>query len=177
MKVIAFAGMPGSGKSEAVRVARELGIPVVRIGDCVWDEVKKRGLELKDENVGRVADEMRKKHGMDIWARRALERIDLSWSKVVIDGIRNLEEVDYFRNNLGEDFILVAIHASPETRYRRLLGRGRSDDNASIGRIRERDERELRWGLGILIALADVIVVNEESLEKFRSKVRALIEQ
>ena len=175
MKVIAFTGMPGSGKSEAVRVAREIGIPVVRMGDCVWEEVKKRGLELNDENVGRIANEMREKHGMDIWARRTLEKIDPSWDKVVIDGVRNIEEVEFFREKLGKDFMLVAIHASPETRYKRLMERKREDDSTTLEKIKERDERELRWGIGVVIALADVIIVNEGSLEEFREKVKNLL--
>ncbi|RKX48292.1 MAG: hypothetical protein DRP25_07625, partial [Thermotoga sp.] len=110
MKVIAFTGMPGSGKSEAVKVAREMRIPVIRMGDCVWEEVRKRGLELNDENVGRIANEMREKYGKDIWAKRTFEKIDPSWDIVVIDGIRNIEEVDFFREKLGKDFTLIAIH-------------------------------------------------------------------
>ncbi|HEC81032.1 MAG TPA: hypothetical protein ENI42_01220, partial [Thermoplasmatales archaeon] len=38
MKTIAFTGMPGSGKTEAVKIAKELEIPVIRMGDCVWEE-------------------------------------------------------------------------------------------------------------------------------------------
>ena len=175
MKIIAFTGMPGSGKSEAVKIAKELGIPVIRMGDCIWEEVKKRGLGLNDENVGRIADEMRKKHGMDIWARRTMEKIDKSHDKIVIDGIRNIEEMDFFREKLGKDFLLVAIHASPETRYKRLMDRKREDDNLTIDRIKNRDERELRWGIGVLIALADVIIVNEGSLDEFKEKVINII--
>ena len=75
MKIIAFAGMPFSGKSEAVRIAKEKNIPVIRMGDMVWDEVKKRGLELNDKNVGTIANEMRQKHGKDIWAKKTIERV------------------------------------------------------------------------------------------------------
>jgi len=171
MKVIAFTGMPGSGKSEAVKVAIEMGIPVVRMGDCVWEEVKRRGLEINDENVGRIANEMREKYGKDIWAKRTFEKIDPSWDTVVIDGIRNIEEVEFFREKLGKDFTLVAIHASPETRYRRLMERRREDDSTTLEKIKERDERELRWGIGVVIAMADVIIVNEGSLDEFREEV------
>ena len=175
MKVIAFTGMPGSGKSEAVKVAKEMGIPVVRMGDCVWEEVKRRGLEINDENVGRIADEMREKYGKDIWAKRTFEKIDRSWNKVVIDGIRSAEEVDFFRKKVGKDFLLVAIHASPETRYDRMLKRKRKDDSLSIQDLKIRDERELKWGIGAVIALADVIIINEGSLENFHSEIRNLL--
>ena len=63
MKILAFTGMPCSGKTEAVKVAKEMDIPVIRMGDAVWREVKHQGLELNDKNVGDVANNMREKHG------------------------------------------------------------------------------------------------------------------
>jgi len=44
MKLIAFVGMPASGKSEASAVVRSLKIPVVSMGDEVREEAKRRGL-------------------------------------------------------------------------------------------------------------------------------------
>jgi len=91
---------------------------------------------------------------------------------VVIDGVRNIEEVGYFRKKLGKDFILVAVHASPETRYRRLMERGRKDDSTDLEKIKERDKRELRWGIGEVIAMADSVVVNEDSLTELEKRSR-----
>jgi len=76
MKAIAFTGMPGAGKSEAVKVAEELGIPVIKMGDVVRKEARKRGLELTDKNLGGLADEMRKKHGKGIWAEKWLKELN-----------------------------------------------------------------------------------------------------
>ena len=55
MIVIAFAGMAGSGKGEAMKIAHEYDIPVVRMGDLVWEETKRKDLELTSWNVARVA--------------------------------------------------------------------------------------------------------------------------
>ena len=43
MKIIAFTGMPASGKSEAVQLAKDKGIPVIRMGDLVWEETRRQG--------------------------------------------------------------------------------------------------------------------------------------
>lgn len=75
VKVIGVTGMPGSGKSEAVAVARERGIPVVRMGDLIWEEVERQGLPREARQVGRVADQMRKEHGPDVWALRTAKRV------------------------------------------------------------------------------------------------------
>lgn len=175
-RVVAFTGMPGAGKSLAVEVAREMDLPVVRMGDAVWAEVEARDLEFGEGNVGRVAHEMREAHGPGVWAERTLEMLeDVSGDEVVIDGVRSLAEVEVFRDALGEDFLLVAIHASPSTRRGRLLGRGREDDVADAAEFEARDARELAWGLGRVIALADVVLVNEGSEAAFRDEVREVL--
>ena len=103
MKIVAFTGMPNSGKSVAVEIVKEYNIPVIRMGDMVWEETKRQGLELTDKNVGKVANDMRKEFGKDIWAKRTVEKIK-KMSKInylVIDGTRNIEEVVY--NQLEEE--------------------------------------------------------------------------
>ncbi len=171
--VIAFTGLPGSGKSEAVSVAGAMGIKVVRMGNRVREITEERGLELSDKNLGMVADEMRRKEGMNVWAKKCLPEIKNDI--VVIDGIRNMEEVETFRQHV-KNFILVAIHASPHIRYKRLMKRGRGDDSFLMGKLKERDERELRWGIGNVVAMADIIVTNEESLDNFKKKIRKILE-
>jgi len=57
--------------------------------------------------------------------------------------------------------VLVAVHASPRERFRRLKSRGRPDDPTTWEEFVERDMRELELGIGNVIALADVMIVNE----------------
>jgi dephospho-CoA kinase len=176
MKIIAFTGMPFSGKSEAVKIARDQSISVIRMGDMVWDEAKKRGLELSDKNVGFVANEMREKKGKDVWAKKTIEKIkEMKDSRhLVIDGIRNLEEVETFEKELGNDFVLVAVKVSDEIRYKRAMNRGREDDSQDIDLIKERDERELSWGLREVIESADIIISNEGTVEKFQEEIKEI---
>lgn len=182
MRIVAFTGMPGAGKSVAVEEAKARGIPVVRMGDLVWEEVRRRGLELTDQNVGGVATEMRKTAGADVWAVRTVERMgELGKDHpklVVVDGVRNYEEVEAFRRLLGHNFVLVAVHAPETVRYDRLLRRGRADDtHVSQDDIRRRDEREMGWGLLNSIEKADRNVVNEGDLVAFRKAVALLLKE
>jgi len=174
MKIIAFAGMPFSGKSEAVKIAKKMKIPVIRMGDMVWQEVKNRNLEINDKNVGFVANEMREKHGKDIWAKRTINKIKEieNTEHLVIDGIRNIEEVETFKKELKGDFILIGVEVSDETRYKRAMQRNRKDDSKDLGKIKERDNRELKWGLGNVISSADIIISNEKDIESFRKDIK-----
>jgi len=173
MKIIAFTGMPASGKSEAVQLAKDKGIPVIRMGDLVWEETKRQGKPLDDKNVGENAHSMREKHGMDIWAKRTVEKIH-SLKKpplLVIDGVRNVEEIEYFKKELGMDFLIIAIDAPDELRRKRAISRGRTDDSKNLKDLEERDKREIRWGLQKVIADADIVIPNNGSLEDFKKQV------
>jgi dephospho-CoA kinase len=179
MKIIAFTGMPYSGKTEAVQIAKEKNIPVIRMGELVWEETQKQKLALTDQNVGTIANKMRKQHGMDIWAQKTLEKIKSikQTEYLVIDGIRNREEVNLFRKELGPDFLLIGIEASKKVRQQRIHLRGRTDDVYTMREFQERDKRELSWGLAEVIASSDIIVSNEGSLETFREKINEVFDQ
>jgi predicted RNA binding protein with dsRBD fold (UPF0201 family)/cytidylate kinase len=180
MKVIAFAGMPGAGKTEAANVAREMGIPVVVMGDVLREEVKERGLPPTDENIGGVANQLRSVEGMDAIAKRCIPRIRAYEGKndiVVVDGIRGIAEVETFKKAFDDDFTLVKIDAPFEVRLQRLRGRGRSDDVGSIEWLRQRDERELSWGMGEAMAAADRSVTNLDPIQKFKDEVRSILKK
>ena len=94
----------------------------------------------------------------------------------MIDGCRSMDEVRAYRN-ITDDVHIVGIFASPATRYDRLVKRGREDAPKNIEEFHERDNRELGWGLGETIALADVMIINESSLDDFKDNVRKLMEE
>ena len=179
MKIIAFTGMPCSGKTEAVQIAKNMGINVFRMGDMVWEEVKKRKLPLDDKHVGAIANDMREKFGKDIWAKKTLEKITKfrELEHIVIDGIRNIEEIETFKKKLGKDFVIIAIIASDKTRQKRCLKRKREDDSKDVNDLKERDKRELNWGLGSVIASADIIIPNEGSVENFRNEIKKIFKK
>ncbi len=168
--LILLAGMPGSGKSVFASKAREYGFGVISLGDVIREEAKRKGLELNPKNMLMLAKELRKIYGKDIVVKLALERIlDMldMYSIVIVDGIRNLEEVEFLKNNIMAELMIVSIHASQKTRFRRLVERGRSDDPKDWHSFLSRDYEELSLGLGNVIALSDIIIVNESSIQEF----------
>lgn len=176
MKIIAFVGMPASGKSEASIVARRLGIPVVNMGDIVREETARRGLPPTDENIGGIGTMLRMEEGKDVIAKRCVPRIHLMNSHIMlVDGTRNLEEINYFKKQFGNDFKLIAINAPFNLRFERIKKRGRSDDTGDIEELKKRDEREMRWGLEKAIEKADITIENTSSIEKFHKEIEKLL--
>jgi dephospho-CoA kinase len=168
MAVIVIAGMPGAGKEEFVQVALAKGYEVVRMGDVVREEANRTGVAKNDKGVGGFANEERIRLGYDIWAKRAV--LHVKSHRTVIDGSRGLMELEVFKRELSGRTALLAIHSSPDARFERLRKRARYDAPNDWREFRERDERELGWGLGSLIAMADHLIVNEGTLEDFKSR-------
>jgi dephospho-CoA kinase len=175
--VIGLAGMPGSGKSLVVDTARELGYAVVVMGDVVRQETVKRGFELTPQNVGKVMLELRQKEGNFVIAQKCVLKIkEQASNKILVDGLRSLYEADIFKEHFSK-FSLVAIHASPEIRFNRLSKRQRSDDPTEWKVFNERDMRELTVGLGNVIAMAEQIIVNDNSLEVVKAKIQESLKE
>ena len=173
MKLIITTGMPGAGKEEFMLAASDSGIPFLRMGDIVREFHSKRDEKDKDLSVGQLANLDRQRYGFDIWAKRAMEK--MSGDIFMIDGCRSMDEVRAYRN-LTDDVNIVAIFASPKTRYDRLVKRAREDAPKNIDEFNERDNRELGWGLGETMALADRMIINESSLDDFKKAVKELME-
>lgn len=176
MRIIAFVGMPASGKSEASKTASEMGIPVVNMGDVIRKEVLRLGLEPSDSNTGRVATELRKREGMDAVAKRCISQIrESEKTLVVVDGVRGIAELECFRREFGKSFVLISIYAPLDTRFKRVQQRGRSDDMDQIDGLRNRDERELNWGMGEAIIASNAEIKNDSTLEAFKEKILEII--
>jgi dephospho-CoA kinase len=173
--VIGLAGMPGAGKSVVVAVARGTGYGVVVMGNIVREEAERRRLESTPENLGRVMLELRQAEGNSVIAKKCIPKIEAAREeKIIADGIRSLSEVEEFKRRFPK-FTLIAVHSSPETRFRRLYRRRRSDDPENWEIFNERDTRELKVGLGNAIAMAEYIIINEETLEIVKEKIREVL--
>jgi dephospho-CoA kinase len=176
MKVIGVVGLPASGKGEFSRIARAMGIPVVVMGDVVRDKVARDGLPVTDRNLGETAGNLRKERGMAAIAELCIPEIERAAAPVVlVDGIRGDAEVDLFASRFP-GFILVGVDAPFKARLARLSSRGREDDRLDSAELKERDRREVSWGLGRALARADMLIHNSRGLEVFEEQVRQLLE-
>ncbi len=69
MKVIGFCGLPGSGKSTVLKAIEDLGT-IITMGDVIRNEANHRNIAPSDENLGKIALELRKNYGPEIIAEK-----------------------------------------------------------------------------------------------------------
>ena len=176
MKVVSIVGMTGAGKSEVARVFEENGFIRIRFGDITDKEIEKRGLELNEENERRIREFLRQEYGMSAYAKLNLPRIDEAskYSNVVIDGLYSWEEYIFLKERYGEDFMVVAVWASPKVRYSRLADRPRRPLTPEEAASRDHAEIE-NVNKGGPIAIADFIISNESSLADMQKSISRII--
>ena len=173
MKIIGFCGLPGSGKTTAIEAIIDLG-KLITMGDIIREEAKIRNIDPSGENLGMIAKELRKLAGPSAIAKKCIEFIkNLDDEIIIIDGVRSVYEVNEFRKEWK--FPLIAIELSDQERFKRLYERARSDDPKSIEELKQRDKREIGFGLKEVINKADHKIQNNSSMEDLIKKTRKLV--
>ena len=177
MKLVIVTGMPGAGKSGVAQAFNDVGIPVIVMGDVIRNETRRRGLEPNPENTKKVMLELREKNGQGAIASFCMDELkELDTDIVIIEGCRSIAEIDVF-DACADSVVIVCVHTSPKERFTRLRERNREDAPSSWEVFRERDLREISVGLGGVIALSDIMLVNEGTLDEFQNQSKELVKR
>ena len=75
-----------------------------------------------------------------------------------------------FKENF-DDFMILSVFTNPALRFERLKKRMREDDSQEYSEFKRRDDNELGFGIGTVIALSDKMIINESDLESFSEKI------
>jgi deoxycytidylate deaminase len=185
--VIGLTGPVGSGVSTAAQALRENGFALAKLSDPMKEELRRReGLSGNSPIEERTVHDFRKKlQDIGNEGRRKspscwLDKMSLSEvGDIVIDGIRNYDEVRVLRKRYPEFFFLIALHASPDTRWHRV-----QDVYDKNLRLFERDHlrdsaEDLPEGqqVSTCVQQADYVFVNEDDAGSSGTRHRNLFAQ
>jgi len=123
--ILAVVGLPGSGKSEAVKYLVKLGWQRVYFGEVTFDELKRRKTQVNEKNERRVREWFRRKYGMGAYAILNLPRMQeaLKQGPVVAESLYSWEEYKIVKDKYGKRFKVLAIFAPFSLRAKRLQHR------------------------------------------------------
>lgn len=164
--IIGLTGSFGSGCSTFAKILEsEYRFKGFKISDEIRAEAIKKGISEPDRyTLQDIGNEFRKKDGTAYWVRRILSKEEaIKSERIVIDGIRNLGEVQELRTS--RRFFLVAVDCSTENRWERLKDKVYKGDRLTFERDDRRDKNEgLAYGQQVLhcVEEADIIFINEE---------------
>lgn len=127
-ELICLVGLAGAGKTEvADYLIKKRDFGFVRFGQITLDKVKELGKKPSEKLERKIREEIRRKHGMAAFAKLNIPKIDplLKKGDVIADGLYSWEEYLYLKNKYKDKLIVIAVYASPNQRYSRLINRGR----------------------------------------------------
>ncbi len=172
MLIIGITGQPSSGKDTVAEYLASKGFAHVSSSDKIREEMRKVGLTTERENVSNFVIEKRKERGNGYLAEQISDAII---GDTVVSGLRNTAEIEIFRKRFGKEFLLIAVDAPIETRFRWAKDRGRIGDNISFEQFKKEEEKE-RAGSSFhevdhVIKLADHLIFNDGTKEELLKKV------
>lgn len=98
--IIGITGPFGSGKTTASVYFETKGFFKIILSSFLEEELGKQGKEITRENLQDLGNLWRKQNGSGILAQKALDYIFANnIEKVVVDGIRNLGEVEVLKKS------------------------------------------------------------------------------
>lgn len=177
LKILAFVGLTGSGKSTAVKHFTDKGFPKVYFGGVILDAMKAANIEHTEENEKRFREEYREINGKDAVAKKIVEQIrhlaDAGQHRIIADGIYTWTEYKILKHEFPGELVLAATVAPRHLRYHRLNNRPVRPLTSSEAYDRDVAEIE-NLEKGGPIAIADHFIINDGSVERFDEQLDAL---
>jgi len=183
--IIGLTGAFGSGCTTAAKHLRDTrGFTEVRLSDSIRAEwAKTNHGDPSRLQLQRLGDELRQKNHPGILVQLALQEVAQKNGgelpkDIVIDGIRNVGEIDHLRDALGFHFTLIAVLASSDARWDRIASTY-TDRGLGLAEFIEDDKRdkneETQYGQQVELCVdrADILIVNstEVSTTEFKEKL------
>jgi dephospho-CoA kinase len=177
--ILAVVGMAGSGKSEVVKyLVKKLNWPVIYFGSFTFEWIKKRKLPVNYANEKKAREQIRQNGGMGAYAKLSLPKISklLKNNKgVIVESLYSWSEYKILKNKYGDNFKVIAAHASPAIRFRRLKSRKNERPMKNYAEFKTRDYSEIEnIEKGGPIAMADFMIVNESSLKSLQNQLNKI---
>lgn len=174
IKIVAFVGLTGSGKSTAVQYLTEKNYPKVYFGGIILDEVARRGLELTQENEQPIREELRATEGKDFVVKRIVQQlhdlIGAGQHRIVADGLYTWTEYKVLKREFPGELTVVAVVTPKHLRKQRMANRPVRPLNSD--QVDKRDWAEIEnIEKGGPIAIADYYIHNDGDLEYFDKQI------
>ncbi len=177
LKILAFVGLAGSGKSTAVEYFTEKGFPKVYFGGVIYKAMEQAGIERTADSEQKFREEIREKNGKDFVANKIVEQIEnlanSGQHRIIADGLYTWTEYQVMKKAFPGELDVVAIVSPRQLRYRRLSERAERPYTAT--EAHERDITQIEHlEQGGPIAIADHYVINDGSMDELHEKLDAL---
>lgn len=174
IKIVAFVGLTGSGKSSAVDYITEKGYPKVYFGGVIYAAMNEAGIEITPESSQIFREGIREKEGKDFVVKRVIKQtndlIEAGQHRVILDGLYSWTEYKILKQEYPGMLHVFAVVAPKKLRHHRLAIR--PERPFTQEQADERDWSEIEnLEKGGPIAIADHFLINNNSLEHLHEQI------
>ena len=179
LKILAFVGLTGSGKSTAVEHFTNKGYPKVYFGGIIYEAMAEAGIEKGEHNEKTFRLEIREKEGNDFVVKRIIDQIhklaDSGQHRIIADGLYTWDEYKTLKHEFPGEITIIAVTAPKHLRYHWLETREDRPQTPQISAERDTNEIETMQKGGP-IAAADFFVTNNQNVEHFYKQLDVIVE-
>lgn len=178
VKLIAFVGLSGTGKSSVAEYVSERGVPRVDFAKIIAERMAAEGLDQTPENERVMRDKLRLDPAGDVVAGKVINQInhliDGGQHRIILDGLGSWDTYKRLHHEFPASLTVVALTARRHIRHRRLTER--AENPLTNKQVDERDyDMVENMNKGAVIAMADFFVIDNGSLEQLHSKIDELL--
>lgn len=178
--IIGLTGTNGSGKDTIADYLKEKGFTFYSLSEGIRDSLRAQGKECSRENCIAEGNRLRTEFGPGALGIRVAEKIQKNNEEnVAVVSVRNVKEIEAIK--ALPSCIMVFVDAPIEDRFARISKRGEERDQETFEEFKRKEEIEMQGTdahvqqLGMCKAAADVVIMNDGTLEDLYQKVDGLI--
>lgn len=180
IKIVAFVGLAGSGKSSAVEYLTQKHIPKIYFGGIIYKAMQEAGVEVTWESQQKFREEIREREGKDFVVVRAIKEarnlIDAGQRRIVLDGLYTWSEYKILKHEFPGTMTVIAIVTPKHERKARMANRPERPMTAQ--EVDERDWTEIEnLEKGGPIAIADYFLHNDRDVEWLHKQLDVVLRQ
>ncbi|HTK39353.1 MAG TPA: AAA family ATPase [Patescibacteria group bacterium] len=179
VKILAFVGLAGSGKSSAVDYMTEQGYPKIYFGGIIYKAMEDAGIEITWDSQKQFREEIREKEGKDFVVKRAITEvhklIEAGQHRIILDGLYSWSEYKILKHEFPGEITVVAIVTPKHLRKQRMAKR--PERPMTSDEVDQRDWAEIEnIEKGGPIAIADYFLHNDGDITKLYAQLDTLLD-
>ena len=176
--IIGLTSSYSAGKDAVAEYLVKKGFKHISLSDLIREQMRQARVEITRENLIKFGNMLRTKFGHGVLSAIAIEKMKPG-QNYVVSSIRHPAEINELEMIVG--FVLVAVDAPAELRFKRALARNREKEPQTFDEfIAKENQEKCDSGAGQQLHKcfdrAEIVILNTGAIEELYRKVDRMLD-